>query len=250
VSRVVTLTREARINDAPGGHSRVFPPGTRLRVSGPAANPAFLVAISVRTTRDRRWRRLGPFAVVARSSLVRLHSPARRDPATSEADAVALARELARSHGEPRYAFAVTRGLGRRQWRVSFTPPGVYPYVKVHPDGHAVVHARSALDPRRRGRGLCPPRGPHPRRRARRSDPRRLTRAHLIDLLAADLVRSESHFYGPNDLAAAKHRVSHTSSGERDSLRELALSARIRGLITEDQYVAIAGERERIRGSR
>jgi hypothetical protein len=33
-----------------------------------------------------------------------------------------------------------------------------------------------------------------------------------------------------------------------DTLRELALSARNRGLISEDQYVAIAGERERIRG--
>src|SRR5271157_3560424 len=80
----------------------------------------------------------------------------------------------------------------------------------------------------------------------RRADARnRLTRAELIDKLARDLVRREpSHYRGHED--DARFRVSHTSPGTPDSLKELALSARIRHLISEDEYVAIAGERERI----
>jgi hypothetical protein len=82
-------------------------------------------------------------------------------------------------------------------------------------------------------------------RRRGRAAARRLTRTALIDLLVKDLMRREPHMKGHE--SDARFRVSHTSPGKADTLRFLALSARIRGLITEDQYVAIAGEKERIR---
>lgn len=74
---------------------------------------------------------------------------------------------------------------------------------------------------------------------------RKLTRALLIDRLARRLMQTEPAMRGhEND---ARFRVSHTSPGGPDTLRDLALKARIHDLITEDEYVAIAGERARIR---
>ena len=83
------------------------------------------------------------------------------------------------------------------------------------------------------------------RRRYGRAGTRKLTRALLIDRLARRLMQTEPAMRGhEND---ARFRVSHTSPGAPDTLRELALKARIHDLITEDEYVAIAGERARIR---
>ena len=74
---------------------------------------------------------------------------------------------------------------------------------------------------------------------------KRLTRAALIDKLANELVRIEPRHYAGH-LDDAKFRVSHTSPGGPDTLRDLALSAIIRGLITEDEYAAIAGASARL----
>jgi hypothetical protein len=82
-------------------------------------------------------------------------------------------------------------------------------------------------------------RGRHGRAKARK-----LTRAVLIDRLAQRLMRTEPFMRGHED--DAKFRVSHTSPGRPDTLRDLALSARIHEVITEDEYVAIVGERERL----
>jgi hypothetical protein len=63
---------------------------------------------------------------------------------------------------------------------------------------------------------------------------KRWTRAGLIEVLAKELVRREPDMASHMD--DARYRVSHTSPGQADTLSELALSARIRDLISEDEY--------------
>jgi hypothetical protein len=65
---ICVLTRPQRINDAPGGHATTFEPGDRVEVGELAANTDYLVAHRVQRLGEG-WKRLGPFAVVARHAI-------------------------------------------------------------------------------------------------------------------------------------------------------------------------------------
>jgi hypothetical protein len=65
---------------------------------------------------------------------------------------------------------------------------------------------------------------------------KKLTRGALIEFLAKDLLRREPD----NNMEDARYRVTHTSPGSVDTLRDLALNARNHDLITEEQYLAAA----------
>lgn len=64
------------------------------------------------------------------------------------------------------------------------------------------------------------------------------TRSTLIELLAKELLRREPD----NNMDNARYRVTHTSPGSVDTLRDLALNARVHDLITEEEYLRAAPE--------
>jgi hypothetical protein len=66
----------------------------------------------------------------------------------------------------------------------------------------------------------------------------KLTRQELIEKLAKDLVRREPGMAAHMD--DARYRVQHTSPGSVDTLRDLALNARVHDLITEEEYLRAA----------
>ena len=63
-------------------------------------------------------------------------------------------------------------------------------------------------------------------------------REDLIKLLVRELIRREP------DMAAheadARYRVTHTSPGSVDTVRDLALNARVHDLISEEEYLRAA----------
>ena len=66
------------------------------------------------------------------------------------------------------------------------------------------------------------------------------SRESLIKLLVRELIRREP------DMAAheadARYRVTHTSPGSVDTVRDLALKARVKDLISEEEYLAAVPE--------
>jgi len=70
--------------------------------------------------------------------------------------------------------------------------------------------------------------------------PSRLTRDALIGLLAKDLTSRDPRYRGHEE--DARHLVSHSVPGEPDSLRLLAVQARNKDLISEDEYVRTLGK--------
>jgi hypothetical protein len=64
------------------------------------------------------------------------------------------------------------------------------------------------------------------------------SRESLIKLLVRDLIRREPDMAGRED--DARYRVTHTSPGSVDTLRDLALNARVHDLISEQEYLAAA----------
>jgi hypothetical protein len=62
------MARREWVSDAPGGSHSALVPGDRVEVGGEAANTDYLVVYRVQRLGEG-WTRLGPFAVVLKSSL-------------------------------------------------------------------------------------------------------------------------------------------------------------------------------------
>jgi len=76
----------------------------------------------------------------------------------------------------------------------------------------------------------------HKRHSQKASGPKKLPREELIRRLVQALYAREPNMRGYEE--DARYRVTHTVVGKLDRVRDIALSARVRGLITEDEFRA------------
>ncbi len=112
----------------------------------------------------------------------------RREAFFVESSAVQTARTYARELGVPFYVMPAGRGRRRSFFVASAQeyPSRTPPYTKVHPDGRAVIHTASRLDPKK-------PSAISPKRSARRHDPQAVRFGNIRWAHEGEAVRGARH---------------------------------------------------------